>query len=77
MVTEQHLTIRSMLFKWQINRSDITKISTSHHLISSPALSLDRLRIDYQKIGVAAHILVSPKDKQTFCKALNQTLSKY
>lgn len=75
LVTEQHLTIHSMLFKWQINQSDITKISVSHNLISSPALSLDRLHIDYQKDGVASHILVSPKNKQAFCKALNQTLS--
>lgn len=77
LVTEQHLMIHSMLFKWQINQSDITKISMSHNLISSPALSLDRLRIDYQKDGVASHILVSPKNKQAFCKALNQTLSKH
>ena len=76
-VTEHHLIIRSMLFKWQINKSDILKISVSHNLMSSPALSLDRLRIDYQKNGVTSHILVSPKDKQTFCQALNQKLSEY
>ncbi|ENX17324.1 hypothetical protein F895_01269 [Acinetobacter sp. CIP 64.2] len=69
-VTEHHLIIRSMLFKWQINKSDILKISVSHNLMSSPALSLDRLRIDYQKNGVTSHILVSPKDKQAFCQAL-------
>jgi len=39
--------IHSMLFKWQINLSDIIKISENHNLISSPALSLDRLHIDY------------------------------
>ena len=71
-VTEQHLVIHSMLFKWQINRSDITKISESHNLISSPTLSLDRLRIDYQKNGVASHILISSKDKDVFCKLLQQ-----
>lgn len=74
-VTEQHLMIHSMLFKWQINQSDITKISESHNLISSPALSLDCLRIDYHKNGVASHILISPKDKDVFCKALNKTRS--
>lgn len=75
-VTEQHLVIRSMLFKWQINRSDITKISESHNLISSPALSLDRLRIDYQKNGVISHILISPKDKDVFYQALGQGRDK-
>ncbi|WP_312050499.1 PH domain-containing protein [Acinetobacter courvalinii] len=75
-VTEQHLVIRSMLFKWQINRSNITKVSESHNLISSPALSLDRLRIDYQKNGVASHILISPKDKDVFCQALGQGRDK-
>lgn len=71
-VTEQDLMIHSMLFKWQINRSDITKVSESHNFISSPALSLDRLRIDYQKNGVISHILISPKDKDVFCKLLQQ-----
>ncbi|ENX10426.1 PH domain-containing protein [Acinetobacter courvalinii] len=75
-VTEQHLVIRSMLFKWQINRSDITKVSESHNFISSPALSLDRLRIDYQKNGVISHILISPKDKDVFCQALRQGRDK-
>lgn len=75
-VTEQHLVILSMLFKWQINRSNITKVSESHNLISSPALSLDRLRIDYQKNGVISHILISLKDKDVFYQALGQGRDK-
>ncbi len=74
-VTEHDLLIHSMWFKWKISKSEIKKISPTHHLISSPALSLDRLRIDYAKEGVKSHVLVSPKDKQAFCKALNQTLA--
>ncbi|MCH7314933.1 PH domain-containing protein [Acinetobacter sp. ANC 3882] len=73
-VTEQHLIIRSLWFKWQINKSDVKRISSTHYFISSPALSLDRLRIDYLKNGETTHILVSPKDKQAFCKALNQSM---
>lgn len=75
-VTEQHLMVYSILFNWQINKLDITKISESHNFISSPALSLDRLRIDYQKNGVASHILISPKDKGAFCKVLQQVCDK-
>ncbi|MGO3920467.1 PH domain-containing protein [Acinetobacter venetianus] len=75
-VTENDLIIHSMLFKWKINKADIIKISASNHLISSPALSLDRLRIDYPKNGNVTHILVSPKDQKAFCQALQHNLTK-
>lgn len=35
--------------------------------LSSPALSLDRLRIEYGKRGV---VLISPREKEAFVRAL-------
>lgn len=52
--------------------ADIESVSDSRSLISSPALSLDRLKIRYSG---NRWVLVSPKDKQGFRKALGQDKS--
>lgn len=59
------LTIRSGPFKWQVPVSDITSMTPTRNPLSSPALSLDRLRIDY---GSGKSIMISPRDKEEFMK---------
>jgi hypothetical protein len=71
-IEAEQLVITSMFLTWKIPLSAIQKISPSNNSVSSPALSLDRLRIDYQKQGKAKFILISPKDKQAFTLALQQ-----
>lgn len=71
-IEEEQLVVSSMFLTWKIPLSTIQKISPSNNSVSSPALSLDRLRIDYQKQGKAKFILISPKDKQAFTQALQQ-----
>lgn len=71
-IEAEQLVITSMFLTWKIPLSAIQKISPSNNSVSSPALSLDRLRIDYQKQGKAKFILISPKDKQAFTQALQQ-----
>ena len=71
-IEAEQLVITSMFLTWKIPLSTIQKISPSNNSVSSPALSLDRLRIDYQKQGKAKFILISPKDKQAFTQALQQ-----
>lgn len=68
-VSDGALTIVSGFFRWSIPISDITKVTASHNPVSSPALSLDRLRIDY---GSHKYVLVSPKDKDGFLRAIGQ-----
>jgi hypothetical protein len=51
----------------RINIHDIKRIEKSNSILSSPALSLDRLSISY---GKYEEILVSPKEKQAFIDAL-------
>lgn len=67
-ITSDTLHIRSGPFSWTIPLAAITSVERSHSLVSSPALSLDRLEICY---GISRTILVSPKDKVSFIEALN------
>ena len=57
------LIVRSGPFKWKIPVAEITNIRPTRNPLSSPALSLDRLRIDY---GSGRSIMVSPEDKDKF-----------
>lgn len=61
------LIIRSGPFRWKIPVADIRSIVPTRNPLSSPALSLDRLQIDY---GPGRTILVSPRDKDGFMEAL-------
>ena len=46
-VDQEQLTIRSLCFKWIIPLTAIQSVSETDNSISSPALSLDRLKIEY------------------------------
>lgn len=61
------LHIRSGPASWKIKVSEIHSAEPSHSLWSSPALSLNRIKLIY---GQGKHILVSPKDHQAFLKAI-------
>ena len=65
------LMIQSGPFRWRIPKREITQITPSRSVISSPALSLDRLKIEYA--GGRNSILVSPKDKNGFIQAVGIT----
>ncbi|MDJ0655391.1 MAG: PH domain-containing protein [Xanthomonadales bacterium] len=67
-IDEGTLHIRSGPMSWTIKRDSITSITPSRSLVSSPALSLDRLEIRY---GKGRSILVSPENKEAFVAALN------
>jgi len=72
------LTIRSLVFRWEININDITRIEPTHNPLSSPALSLDRLKIYYMKDDRVATAMISPKDKEGFLNMLrNNPNAKY
>ncbi len=67
-ITEDEVIIRGGIFyKLVIKITDIRKISESNDLISSPALSIDRLEILYNKFDT---ILISPKKKYEFVKSI-------
>ena len=66
------LKIVSGPFRWKVPIDQIHKIKATRNPLSSPALSLDRLRIEY---GNKRAILVSPADKSAFLKAVGHELS--
>ena len=68
------LIIKSLVFRWKINIDDITEIEPTHNPLSSPALSLDRLKIYYMKNGEITSVMISPKDKERFFQAINKRL---
>jgi hypothetical protein len=66
-LSEKSLSIRSGLFKWEIPLKEISAIKPTNDPLSSPALSLDRLRIEY---GKGKSIMISPLDKAEFIRDL-------
>lgn len=66
-IDSKHLRIHSGPFKWHVLISDITSITPTSNFLSSPALSLDRLRINH---GPGASIMISPRNKDQFIKEL-------
>ncbi len=68
-VTEQELRIVSGPFRWTVPVDEITAIDPSRNPLSSPALSLDRLKISY---GKRKFVLISPSDKAGFMRAMER-----
>lgn len=69
LTADAQLSIRGGPFRWRIALTDVREISPSRSWVSSPALSLDRLRIRYANERT---MLVSPREKQRFIDALRQ-----
>jgi len=63
------LDIRSGPFRWSVPLREIRAITPTRNPLSSPALSLDRLRIDYGRCG---SIMVSPADPASFITELRE-----
>ena len=61
------LIVQSGPFKWRVPVADITGVTPTGNPLSSPALSLDRLRIDY---GRGVSLMISPRDKDKFLSDL-------
>jgi hypothetical protein len=53
-----------------IRLDEIESIVPTHDPRSSPALSLDRLRINYRRRGKLRAILISPADKEGFLRVM-------
>ena len=59
----------SVLISIKIDITTIRKITETNNPLSSPALSLDRLWIDYGKNGA---VMISPEDKEGFIRHILQ-----
>lgn len=67
------LRVRSGPFRWTIPLREIRSVEPSRSVLSSPALSLDRLKIRY---GAGRSLLVSPRDVEGFRQALGRPASR-
>ena len=66
-LSRETLVVRSGPFRWNICLAEIKSITPTHNPLSSPALSLDRLRIEY---GQGRAVMISPNNKVAFLRAL-------
>jgi hypothetical protein len=66
-INDALLTIRSGFFAWKIPIHTISKVEATNDPASGPALSLDRIRIEY---GPAKSVAVSPLRKDNFLRDL-------
>ncbi|MFZ2236237.1 MAG: PH domain-containing protein [Dokdonella sp.] len=62
-VSPGEIAIKSGPFSSRVPIADITAITETSNAMASPALSLDRLRIDY---GRGMSVMISPRDKARF-----------
>lgn len=71
-VEANELRIRSGPFRWRIALVDIHRVSPTRAPWSSPALSLDRLCVEY---GDGKRILLSPQRREEFIHALGVSVT--
>ena len=67
-----NLVIYSGPFGWQVPLLGITRIVPTRSALSGPALSLDRLRVEY---GAGKVVLISPQDQEAFLRAISEAKS--
>jgi Ca2+/Na+ antiporter len=66
-ITAKDLVVRAACFRWRITLDQVTEVFPTHNPLSSPALSLDRLRINYKRpSGRTGWVMISPNDKDRF-----------
>lgn len=71
-VINENLWIHSGPFRWKISTLTISKIEFSRSWASSPALSLNRIKIEYDG---GKSIMVSPKERRKFLLAIKNSIS--
>jgi hypothetical protein len=66
-LTATDLLVRAGFFRWRIPLDQIVEVYPTHNPLSSPALSLDRLRVNYKRpSGRTWWVMISPKNREPF-----------
>jgi hypothetical protein len=68
---DTHLLVRFGLLRLRIPLADIAEVQPTRNPLSSPALSLDRLSVQFGK-GILDTVMISPADRGHFVDALAQ-----
>lgn len=74
-ITPSSLLVHSGWLHRDIALNSISQVFPTHNALSSPALSLDRLQVDYTKDDHPHFIIISPEDKLRFMYDLAGTSS--
>ncbi|MBM4088612.1 MAG: hypothetical protein FJ276_04175 [Planctomycetes bacterium] len=70
-ITAKYLLVRAAFFRWRIPLDQIVEVYPTRDPLSSPALSLDRLRINYKRpSGKTWWVMISPNEKDRFLEDL-------
>lgn len=70
---QEHMLVSMSLYgKIRIRYEDIVDVKKTHNPLSSAAMSLNRIQIDYVENGVHRMILISPVKRKTFIKELEE-----
>ncbi|GIV59560.1 MAG: hypothetical protein KatS3mg043_0649 [Rhodothermaceae bacterium] len=64
------LLIRSGVIRYRVPYDAIVRVRPTRNPLASPALSLDRLRIDYRAGNRRRFVLISPRHRQSFLHEL-------
>lgn len=74
-IGQTELVIRSAGFRWRVPLEAIVEVIPTHNPLSSPACSLDRLRVNYRnRKGRSRFVLISPREKEDFLRDLAETV---
>lgn len=74
-IKDDCIEVKSMFFNWNIPLKEIININLCTSFLSAPALSISRVEIIYSVKGIRETIMISPKDRETFCKELDKKIS--
>jgi hypothetical protein len=70
-IGQTKLVIRSGGIRWNVPLDSIMEVFPTHNPLSSPACSLDRLRVNYHNArGRTRFVLISPREKEAFLRDL-------
>lgn len=70
-ITATELVVRPTFIRWRVPLEGIIEVYPTHNPLSSPACSLDRLRINYERpSGRKTSVMISPKAKEEFLAEL-------
>lgn len=76
-IDDELLRVRSGLITYRIVLGSIVRVEPTRSLISSPAWSLDRLRVVFLAgRGIETALMVSPADKAGFLRALEDACGR-
>jgi len=64
------ITVKFGLFRVRIRVDEVVEVVPSFSLLSSPAWSIDRVKIRFERNGKRKTLLISPEDKQAFMNHL-------